>query len=28
VVQEGDENFRSGDRVRILTGRGSTRITH
>ena len=28
VVQEADEAFRSGDRVRILTGRGSTRVTH
>ena len=28
VVQEADESFRAGDRVRILTGRGSTRVTH
>ena len=28
VVQEADEAFRSGDRVRILTGRGMTRVTH
>lgn len=28
VVQEADEAFRSGDRVRILSGRGSTRVTH
>ena len=28
VVQEGDEYFRSGERVRILSGRGSTRVTH
>lgn len=28
VVQEADEAFRAGDRVRILTGRGSTRVTH
>jgi outer membrane lipoprotein SlyB len=28
VVQEADEAFRSGDRVRILTGRGATRVTH
>ena len=28
VVQEADESFRSGDRVRILSGRGSTRVTH
>ena len=28
VVQESDEAFRSGDRVRILSGRGTTRVTH
>jgi outer membrane lipoprotein SlyB len=28
VVQEADESFRSGDRVRILSGRGTTRVTH
>jgi outer membrane lipoprotein SlyB len=28
VVQEADEGFRAGDRVRILSGRGSTRVTH
>ena len=28
VVQEADEAFRSGDRVRVLSGRGSTRVTH
>lgn len=28
VVQEADEAFRTGDRVRILTGRGVTRVTH
>jgi len=28
VVQEADEAFRPGDRVRILTGRGTTRVTH
>jgi outer membrane lipoprotein SlyB len=29
VVQEADESFRAGDRVRILSGRGgATRITH
>ena len=28
VVQEADEPFRSGDRVRILSGRGNTRVTH
>jgi outer membrane lipoprotein SlyB len=27
VTQEGDEQFRSGDRVRILSGRGVTRVT-
>lgn len=27
VTQEADENFRSGDRVRILSGRGVTRVT-
>ncbi len=28
VVQESDEAFRPGDRVRVLTGRGTTRVTH
>ncbi len=28
VVQEADEAFRAGDRVRILSGRGTTRVTH
>ena len=28
IVQEADEAFRAGDRVRILAGRGSTRVTH
>lgn len=28
VVQPADEAFRSGDRVRVLSGRGSTRVTH
>lgn len=28
VVQEADEAFRSGDRVRIISGRGTTRVTH
>jgi outer membrane lipoprotein SlyB len=28
VVQPEDEPFRAGDRVRILSGRGSTRVTH
>lgn len=28
VVQEADEPFRAGDRVRILSGRGNTRVTH
>jgi outer membrane lipoprotein SlyB len=28
VVQEADEEFRSGDRVRVLSGRGTTRVTH
>ena len=28
VVQPEDEAFRSGDRVRVLSGRGSTRVTH
>jgi outer membrane lipoprotein SlyB len=28
VVQEADENFRPGDRVRVLSGRGTTRVTH
>lgn len=28
VVQEADEDFRVGDRVRILSGSGTTRVTH
>jgi outer membrane lipoprotein SlyB len=28
VVQEADEAFNPGDRVRILSGRGTTRVTH
>src|SRR3954447_17500152 len=28
VVQESDEVFRPGDRVRVLSGRGATRVTH
>lgn len=28
VVQEADEPFRAGDRVRVLSGRGRTRVTH
>jgi len=28
VVQESDESFRTGDRVRILSGRGNTRVSH
>ena len=28
VVQPDDEAFRPGDRVRVLSGRGATRITH
>ena len=28
IVQEADEPFRAGDRVRILSGRGNTRVTH
>lgn len=28
ITQEGDEPFRSGDRVRVLSGRGGTRVTH
>ena len=28
VTQEADEAFRIGDRVRILSGRGVTRVTH
>jgi outer membrane lipoprotein SlyB len=28
VVQEADEGFRPGDRVRVLSGRGTTRVTH
>ena len=28
IVQEGDEQFHPGERVRILAGSGSTRVTH
>jgi outer membrane lipoprotein SlyB len=28
IVQEADEAFRPGDRVRILSGNGNTRVTH
>lgn len=28
VVQQADEAFRAGDRVRVLSGRNSTRVTH
>jgi outer membrane lipoprotein SlyB len=28
VVQAADEPFRAGERVRVLSGRGSTRVTH
>jgi outer membrane lipoprotein SlyB len=28
IVQEADEQFRAGDRVRILSGRGLSRVTH
>jgi outer membrane lipoprotein SlyB len=28
IVQEADEEFRPGDRVRVLSGRGATRVTH
>jgi outer membrane lipoprotein SlyB len=28
IVQPDDELFRSGDRVRVLSGRGTTRVTH
>ena len=28
IVQEADESFRAGDRVRILAGRGTARVTH
>jgi len=28
VVQQGDETFRAGDRVRVLSGRNTTRVTH
>lgn len=28
VVQEADEVFRAGDRVRLLSGAGGTRVTH
>jgi len=28
IVQEGDEAFRAGDRVRLLSGAGGTRVTH
>jgi len=27
ITQEGDEQFRGGDRVRVLSGRGGTRVT-
>ena len=28
VVQDAEEPFRAGDRVRVLSGRGMTRVTH
>lgn len=28
ITQEADEQFRPGERVRILSGRGTTRVTH
>jgi outer membrane lipoprotein SlyB len=28
IVQGADEMFRAGDRVRVLSGRGATRVTH
>jgi outer membrane lipoprotein SlyB len=28
IVQEGDEQFRPGEQVRILSGGGATRVTH
>lgn len=28
ITQEGDEQFRQGDRVRVLSGRGGSRVTH
>lgn len=28
IVQQADEAFRAGDRVRIISGRNSTRVTH
>jgi outer membrane lipoprotein SlyB len=28
IVQEGDERFHPGERVRILSGNGTTRVTH
>ena len=28
IVQQADEAFRAGDRVRVLSGRNSTRVTH
>ncbi|MDQ5904811.1 MAG: outer rane lipoprotein SlyB, partial [Pseudomonadota bacterium] len=28
VVQEGDEIFHAGERVRLLSGAGGTRVTH
>ena len=28
IVQEADEPFRAGDRVRVLSGRHTTRVTH
>ena len=28
VVQDADEHFRPGDRVRVISGHGTTRVTH
>jgi outer membrane lipoprotein SlyB len=28
IVQEGDERFQPGERVRVLSGRGAARVTH
>jgi outer membrane lipoprotein SlyB len=28
ITQEGDEQFRQGERVRVLSGRGGSRVTH
>ncbi|MCX7174822.1 MAG: glycine zipper 2TM domain-containing protein, partial [Proteobacteria bacterium] len=28
ITQEADEEFKVGDRVRVLSGSGSTRVTH